>query len=420
MSDYLWAGKLVRAVGRRVACVASLVAVLAVHAGSVGARDWNQFRGPDCSGVSTETNLPVKWSATEGIRWKAPLPGRGLSNPAIAAGRVFVTASSGYRESRLHLLCFDEKTGRKLWERQLASTGSTSCHPKTCMAAPCPVADGKNVYALFATADLAAFDRDGNLLWYRSLVGDFPNVSNQVGMAASPILYRDVLLVPMENPVESFLAGIDVKTGQNRWKVDRPRGLNWVSPTLLEVEGRTDAVFQSGAAAFGFDPETGRQRWTSPPGTAPATIPSPTPAGDGIVLIPGQQTVALKPGPAGQSATLLWKTSRITHGYCTPVAYKGRVYGATPTGVTCVDGKTGEPVWQQRVQGPFSASPVVGDGKLYLVNEQGTTTVLGLGDKAEVLATNALPGETFLATPAIANGALFLRTDQHMYCIGPR
>jgi outer membrane protein assembly factor BamB len=288
------------------------------------------------------------------------------------------------------------------------------------MAAPTPVTDGKNVYALFATADLVAFDADGNLLWYRSLVGDYPNITNQVGMAASPVLAKNVLVVPMENAVESFLAGVDVKSGKNRWKVERPRGLNWSSPALVQVNGRTDVVYQNGTQVVAFDPETGRQRWTAPPGVSPSTIPSPSAAGDGVVLIPGGATAALKTGAEGHTPQLLWKTNRVTHGYCTPVAYQGRVYGVTSTGVICVDGKTGEPVWQQRAPGPVTASPVIADGKLYVVNEQGTTVVFQAGDKPQLLATNKLPGEEFLATPAVAAGALFLRTDHHLYCIGPK
>src|SRR5262249_53280873 len=144
-------------------------------AGLGWAGDWTQFRGPD-GGVAHETGLPVKWGPEQGLRWKAELPGRGGSNPVIASGRGFVTASSGYRQNRLHVLCFDADTGQKLWERQLAATGSTACHPMTCMAAPTPVTDGQHVYALFATADLVALDRDGNLLWYRSLAGDYPTI----------------------------------------------------------------------------------------------------------------------------------------------------------------------------------------------------------------------------------------------------
>jgi len=185
------------------------------------AGDWPGFRGPGGGGVSTEKDLPVKWDKKEGLRYKVELPGRGLSNPVIAAGRVYVTASSGYRERRLHVLCLDEPTGKKVWERQFAATGNTGCHPMTNMAAPTPVTDGKVVFALFATGDVAAVARDGTLLWYRSLVSDYPGIANQVGMAASPVLAANVLVIPMESAVDSFIAGVDARTGKNRWKVKR-------------------------------------------------------------------------------------------------------------------------------------------------------------------------------------------------------
>src|SRR5258708_17987812 len=142
--------------------------VLGALALTAGAAEWTGFRGPGA--VSEEKGLPVKWSKTEGLRYKVELPGRGLSNPIISKGRIFLTACSGYREKRLHVLCFDEATGKKLWERQFTATGNTACHPTTNMAAPTPVTDGKTVFALFGTGDVAALDLDGGLLWYRSLV----------------------------------------------------------------------------------------------------------------------------------------------------------------------------------------------------------------------------------------------------------
>ena len=144
--------------------------------------DWPEFRGPGGQGWSEEKSLPTRWSKTENLRWSAELPGRGLSSPIIVGDRVFLTACTGFQQTRLHVLCFEAATGKLLWERKLWATGGTSCHPKTNMAAPTPVTDGRHVYALFATGDLACYDRDGNLVWYRSLVGDYPTVGNNVGM----------------------------------------------------------------------------------------------------------------------------------------------------------------------------------------------------------------------------------------------
>jgi outer membrane protein assembly factor BamB len=380
------------------------------------AGDWPQFRGPGGTAVSDEKGLPVKWGPARGVRWKAELPGRGVSSPVVAAGRVYVTASSAYRQGRLHVLCFDAASGKKLWERQYASTGSTVCNPKTSMAGPTPVTDGRHVYALFATGDLAALDRDGNLLWYRSLARDYPDMTNQVGMAASPVLAGDTLLLPLENAGDSFALAVDVKTGKNRWRADRYRDINWVTPLVVRANGRTDVLFQTAKEITAYDPRTGKVRW-SYAGDGLSSVPSPLAGEGGLIFVAGNAYTALRPGPDGTTPEVVWKTNRIRPGYSTPVVSGGRVYGLTGVNVTCVSAKDGEPVWQQRLKGPFSASPVIGDGKLYAINEQGLTTVVALGEKPKVLATNALD-ETILATPAISGGAIYLRSDRRLWCVG--
>jgi outer membrane protein assembly factor BamB len=390
--------------------------VLVLAVGPLAAGDWPQFRGPGGRAVSDEA-VPVTWSPTENVRWKADLPGRGLSAPVISGGRVYVTACSAYRERRLHVLCFDEASGKKLWERQLAATGSTMCHPKTCMAAPTPATDGKAVYCLFATGDLAAFDAAGNLLWYRSLVGDYPDVTNQVGMAASPILMGDTLLLPLENAGDSFAAGIDKRTGKNRWRVQRAKDINWVTPVAAEINGQACALFQTSHDLTAFDPDTGKVRWTFS-GEGTSSIPSPV-VGNGLVYAAGKQFLALRPGPAGAAPEVVWRSNKLNLAYATPVYFKDRLYGLIGVGVNCLDAATGELVWQQRIAGAFSASPIIAGGKLYAVNEEGKTAVVQPGDKPKVLAVNDLK-ETILATPAAANGALFLRSDRHLYCIAEK
>jgi outer membrane protein assembly factor BamB len=203
------------------------------------ASDWPQFRGPHGWGVSLDKDIPLQWSATQNLRWKVKLPGRGLSNPVIAQGRVYVTACSGLQQDRLHVLCFDAQTGEPLWERQLWATGNTTCHPKTNMAAPTPVTDGARVWALFASGDLVCFDKAGHMLWYRPLCKEFPSISNQVGMAASPILHQDRLILPLENAgVESFVAAMDKGTGKMLWQVKRPREINWTTPCIWSSTDR--------------------------------------------------------------------------------------------------------------------------------------------------------------------------------------
>jgi outer membrane protein assembly factor BamB len=377
------------------------------------AGDWPQFRGPGGAAVAEETGLPAKWSDTQNVRWKVELPGRGVSSPVIADGRVFVTASSGYRQGRLHVLCFDAAKGDKLWERSLASTGSTMCHPKTCMAAPTPVTDGRRVFALFATGDLAAFDRDGDLLWYRALQRDYPEISNQVGMAASPVLADDTLLLPLENAGDSFALGVDTKTGRNRWKVPRRRDINWVTPAITRFHGKTAALFQTAGDITAYDVGSGEILW-SYKGDNLGSIPSPVVVED-LIIVPGTPSVALRLSEGGKPE-VVWKSRKLAAAYASPVVYKGRIYALTGIGVACLDVSTGEEVWRERLGHGFSASPVLADGKLYVAKEDGATSVVQLGDKPKILANNALK-ETLLATPAIAKGAIYLRTDQHLYCI---
>ena len=163
------------------------------------AADWPQFRGPNASGVAPDSTLPVKFSATENLKWKSAVVGRSVASPVIVDGKIYVTSASGVRGDRLHVLCYALADGKLLWERQLTATGNTGCHPKSSMAAPTAVADKDGVYALFATGDLAAFASDGTLKWYRSLVGDYPGIGNQVGMASSPVLFKNTLVIPMDN-----------------------------------------------------------------------------------------------------------------------------------------------------------------------------------------------------------------------------
>ncbi|MFL5342927.1 MAG: PQQ-binding-like beta-propeller repeat protein [Gemmataceae bacterium] len=384
------------------------------------AGEWTQFRGPNGAAVSSETNVPVKWDKNTNVRWTADLPGRGLSCPVVAGGKVYVTACDGPDQQRLLVLCFDEKTGKKLWQRSTWATGGTGCHPKTNMAAPTPVADGQAVYALFATADLVAYDADGRLLWYRSLTGDYPAITNQVGMASSPVLAPGLLVVPMDNAGDSFLAGIDLKTGQNRWKVDRPRDINWVTPAVRKTANGGEVLFLGTQELVAYDLATGSRNWSYPQDNAMGTIPSPVVGEQNEVLTPGKELVALKPGAAGQSPTVLWQSSKLRPGgYSTPLCYRGKVYSLNGAGTLfCADAKNGKPIWDVRCKGPIDASPIAAAGRIYVVSEKGVTTVVK-ADTGDIEATNDL-GDEFLATPAICDGCIFLRSDKKLYCVGAR
>jgi outer membrane protein assembly factor BamB len=375
------------------------------------AADWPQFRGPAGNAVSPETNLPTQWTKST-AKWAANLPGRSVASPVVAGGIIYVSSSSGFHDDRLHVNAFDAKTGAALWHRQMQATGSTVAHPTTCMAAPTPVATTDAVYCLFATGDLAAYAKDGTLLWYRSLVGDYPTITNQVGMAASPLIVEGKLIVPMDNAGESFLAALDLKTGKNIWKVERKKETGWTTPVVRNTGGTAEILFPGRGGITAYNAGTGEKLWTAPglsAGASTATI-----AGE-MLYLPGGGVAAHKFIPGGTQK--VWATPQLASGYSSPVIHDGIVYAAGKGVLAAADATTGKVLWKESYKGTCSASPVVADGKVYVTNETGTIFVFQAGKEAELLATNALDEET-LGTPAFADGRVFVRTRTKLYAFG--
>ncbi len=383
-------------------------------AGTLLADDAPQFRGHN--GISKETGLPTVWSEQSNLRWKMALPGRGGGNPVIADGRVYVTACTSWQQDRLHVLCYELASGKKLWERQIWATGTTVCHKKTSMAAPTPATDGQRVYALFATGDLVCYDRDGRLQWFRSLVGDYPNLGNNVGMASSPALVNDLVVVCLENSGDSFAAGIDKQTGENRWRIARPRDVAWVTPAVNQGNGQAEVLFASPFGLMAVDAASGKQRWELAEQKL-AKISSPVCA-DGLVFAAGDKFAAIRPGSPQKKPEVVWQSGKLPGGYTSPTVSKGRVFMLSSRGVVnCADVVSGAPLWDLRLEGAFAASPLIADGKLYAVNEEGTTSVVDISGQPKILSVNPLSGP-ILASPVAAGGCLFLRTDQFLYCVG--
>ncbi|MBC8114777.1 MAG: PQQ-binding-like beta-propeller repeat protein [Candidatus Saccharimonas sp.] len=398
----------------------SLVAFLTLTALAM-AGDWRQFRGNDTTGVSEEASLPVKWSATENIGWKSALPGRGLSSPIIVGDRVFVTCSSGYRQDRLHVLCFSAADGSPVWERQFTATGRTMSHPKTCNAAPTPASDGRRIFALYSSNDLVCLDLDGNLLWYRGLTFDHPNVSNSLGMASSPVVVGDTLVAQVENDSESLATGVDVATGLSRWTMTRPKRANWTSAAVLGKGAGSDedlVLLQSSEGLAAIQPLTGKVVWNYKEGAS--TIPSSV-VSDGVIYIPSQGITAIRPPQNSANIEVLWRVGKLGPQTASPIVYQGRLYCVNGAGVLlCGDTKTGEEKWKLRMTGPFTGSPVAAGGHLYFFNETGEAHVVKPGDEqGELVATNKLD-ETFLCTPAIANGAIYIRSDKTLWKIATK
>ncbi len=376
------------------------------------AADWPAFRGPEGNGHSSEKNAPAKLSTS----WKTPLPGRGLSSPIIIGNKVFLTASSGNLQNRLHVFCFAAKDGSTLWERQFWSTGRTMSHKKTSVAAPTPVSDGKYIYALFSCNDLVCLDLEGNLQWLRGLTRDYPNASNSLGMSSSLLISGKTLIAQIENDSQSLSLGINAKNGTNRWKLTRPKGANWTTANLLPgagAGGKTLVALQSKAGIDAIDPHTGKTQWSYSEGAS--TIPSSTRVGN-LLLVPSKGLTALHPREDGKSYSQLWRISKLRPATASPTHLGGKIFNVNGAGVlTCASPEDGSTQWQLRLKGPFSGSPVAADKYLYCFNESGLGQVIEANkSEGKVLHTIALD-ETILCTPAISNGALYIRSDNHLW-----
>lgn len=398
----------------RCCCVA-----LVLGGGMLSAADWLQFRGNEVNGVAA-TELLATWSGDQSVEWQAELPGRGLSAPIVIGDRVVVTCSSGYSQDRLHVLCFDMETGTKEWERQFWATGRTGSHPKTCVAAPSPASDGARIFAFYSSNDLACLDLEGNLLWYRGLTYDYPNASNSLGMSSSLLVTGDTVVAMVECDAESFTIGVDAATGETRWRLDRPRKANWTSPALWSPDPDSNplVLLQSSQGVAAVNPTTGKVVWSYDDGAS--TIPSLVVAGD-TAFVPSHGITAIRAGKTTPEVPeILWQAGSLSPGTASPIVVGDAVYIINRGGVlTCADMADGSRQWQARLKGPFSASPVVVGGKLFVVNEEGLTQVVDLENEGETISTMEL-GEGVLGTPAVAGGAIFVRSDGHLWRIAGR
>jgi outer membrane protein assembly factor BamB len=374
--------------------------------------EWRQFRGTDSSGHAA-SSAPAEIGADKNVSWKAALPGRGLSSPIVDGGRVFVTASGGPKQDRLQVLAIDVKSGKQLWQRSFWATGPTHSHPKTTMAAPTPVSDGKRVIALFATGDLVALDPDGNVLWLRSLYDENPGATDGRGLASSPLLVGDTVVVYVENQNVSFAAGIDPATGKNRWRVERPREPNWTSPIAIPgAKERPLVLLQGTSRLSALDPATGKEVW----GLARPSDPIASSVLSGNVLyVPGEKGLAAMELQGDMPPKVLWEQAKLNPVTASPVVLAGRIFCLRGGILVTGDLKSGKVVGQLRLEGPFSASLVTAGGLLYCVNERGQAQVVRPDEKDGVIVASGDLSETVLGTPAIVDGAIYLRGHKHLW-----
>ncbi len=392
-----------------------ILALVFTTASAALADDWLQFRGSGGDGVSA-SKLPTRLEAGS-LTWAATLPGRGLSSPIVIGKRVIVTCSSGPKQSRLHVLCFNLEGGSLRWERQFWATGRTMTHEKTNGAAPTPVSDGERVFALFSSNDCIALDLDGNLIWFRGLGRDYPNASNSLGMSSSLLVAGGVVIAQVENDSESFTAGLDAGTGANRWKLDRPRKANWTSPSLLKgKDGVAFVALQSSMGLTLVEPATGKTVASYDEGAS--TVASTTPR-EGRLFVPSQGLTVLELTAPGQPLKQVWRSAQLRPGTPSPLVVDGRVLVLGDGGVlTCGSIVDGTRLWQLRLKGPFSSTPVAAGGFLYCVNEKGLLQVVDPSKPEGEVVSELDLGDTILSTPAIAQGSLFVRSDAKLWRIG--
>jgi outer membrane protein assembly factor BamB len=390
------------------------------------AENWTRFRGPNGSGISEAKTVPVKWAEKE-INWKAELPGIGHSSPVVWGDRLFVTAADVEAGKRF-LICLKTTDGSITWKRT-ADFAKYRLHSNNSFASNTPAVDANHVYVLWQSKQesaLVAFDHDGQEAWRY----DMGAYLHGQGGGTSPIVHEGLVFVSNDHSKGSFLVAVDSKAGKEVWKIPRAgKRACYSTPCVFPVAGgESEIVFtHSFEGVIGVASRTGKPSWKVDPfGRAPQRAVGSPLVTDGLVIassgarVAEKIVVAIRPRPMGDGskAEEVFRVTKIAPHVPTPLAYNKRLYLWTDTGVVgCVNMKTGKTIWQKRVGGNFFGSPVCIDGKLYSVDLEGNVVVLATGDKYEELARNAL-GEPSRATPAVADGRLFVRTYSHVFSIG--
>lgn len=424
------------------------------------AEDWPQWRGPSSNGISGETGLPERWSATENIAWKTALAGLGASSPIVWGEKIFVTSQTGTvpiqqgvkvqlarddqdlagkenpiggrnmktalpgEEVNLVVEAFSRSSGKRLWKFTIPATGEfPELNEKHNLATPTPVTDGKTVYALFGNGQLVALDMDGKQVWTRHLGKEYSPFLVAWGHGSSPTLYKDLLIVLCDHTKKSYLLALDKNSGAERWQADRGAGrVAHSTPFVAPGPKGDELIINSSARIDAYNPLTGELLWYA--GSQRQTpVPSPVFHNGLIYLSRGYRNsdfMAIRPGGRGDvtSSSVVWRVPSGASYVPSILFYDGLLYVTNEVGiVTCADAETGKQVWRQRLGGIFFASPAAGDGKIFMASETGETFVLKAGREPVILAQNNLD-ERILASPAISNGKLFLRSDGTLFCIG--
>lgn len=393
---------------------------LAALAALASAQDWPQFRGPGGQGHADVKNAPLKWSdSSANVKWRAPIDGLGWSSPVVAGGRIWLTTATEGGLS-LRAVCLDAATGKVLHNVEVIRRATPGqIHRKNSHASPTPILDGDRLYVHFGTYGTACLSNEGKVLWRQEMA-----YSHVHGPGGSPALVGDVLVFSCDGSNEQFVVALDRATGKPRWKTPRaPSAIQkkfaFCTPLAIEVSGAPQVVLPAAGSVTSYDPKTGRALWQCAYGEGYSVVPRPV-FGHGLVFVgtgfDKPTLIAVRTDGKGDvtGSHVAWRLEKGAPLNPSPILVGDELYLVADNGIaTCLDAKTGKVHWQERLGGAFSASPVLAAGRLYFLDEAGVTTVIAPGKTFSRLERNEVKGRT-QASPALIEGALFLRTDTQL------
>ena len=380
------------------------------------AQDWPEFRGPTGQGISEERGLPLTWSETKNVRWKVAIPGRGWSSPAIQGDRIWLTTATEEGKS-LRAICVDRNTGALLQNVEIfRRKDSGAINGKNSHASPTPVLEGDRIYLHFGAHGTACLTQTGEIVWKTKLEYD----NGQHGPGGSPVIYENLLILSCDGQDVQFVVALDKLTGKVRWKRFREGFQAYTTPLVIRPPSGDQLISPGAFRTISYEPRTGKEIWQVTYGQGFSNVPRPVYANGLVYLCTGFQEPSLLAvridGRGNVTKThIAWTLKRGAPLTPSPLLVGDELYLVNDTGIaSCVDAKTGSEYWRVRLGGNHSASPLYADGRIYFLSEEGESVVIAPGKQYKVLATNLVDGET-LASMAVSNGSIFIRSRTHLY-----
>ena len=402
-------------------------------AGAASAAEWTEFRGPTGQGTSDQVGLPLTWSETENIAWKTPIPGLGWSSPVVSQGQIYVSTCVDVpavgdkpEAHELRAICVNARSGAVVWNIELFHReGALPMHSKNSQASPTPLIDGEQIYFHFGPYGTACVKPDGSPIWKTEELVYVP----QHGTGGSPAVVDDLLVICCDGTDQQFVVGLDKATGKARWKTPRntmpERGFSFSTPLAITVNGQQQVVCPGSKAVISYAPATGEEIWRCQYGGGYSVVPRPIYA-QGLIFVSSSydspSLLAIDPTGTGDvtETHLKWQTDKQAPHNPSMVAVDDMMFFVSDAGIaTCVDAKTGEKHWQERIAGNYSASPIAVEGRVYFQDENGKATVVAASKTYELLATNTFAeGERTFASYGVLDDSWLIRSEKHLYRVG--